>query len=142
MKNRKTTLIIAILLAATLVFSLVSCKSEDKTVWENATYKEDTVLGEGSATFTLEVKALGRSVTFTISTDEVSLADALLKLSLIEGTEGDYGLYLEKVNGMTADYATEGSYWALYEDGKYAASGISFTEVRDGGNYGLYKEKG
>ena len=141
MKNRKTTLIIAILLAATLVFSLVSCKSEDKTVWENATYKEDTVLGEGSATFTLEVKALGRSVTFTISTDEVSLADALLKLSLIEGTEGDYGLYLEKVNGMTADFDADQTYWAFYENDAYATSGVDTTKINQEVVYRLVHSK-
>lgn len=143
MRNRKTLLIIALALIAALLFAFASCKrAEDKTIWKDAIYKEDAVIGEGSATFTLTVKAVGKSVTLTVSTDKLSLADALLELSLLEGKEGDYGLYMEKVNGMVADYDTDGTYWALYEDGKYAMTGISFTEVRDGGNYGLYKEKG
>ena len=143
MKNRKLFSIITLLLALTLLFSLASCKAkEDPTIWDDAKYKEDATIGEGAVTFTLEVKAVGKSVKLTISTDEVSLADALTKLSLVEGEEGDYGLYMKKVNGMLADYDTDGTYWALYEDGKYATSGISFTEVKDGASYGLYKEKG
>ena len=143
MKNRKILSIIALLLTAALLFALASCKAkEDPTIWDDAKYKKDAAIGEGAVTFTLEVKALDRSVKLTISTDEVSLEDALTKLSLIEGEEDDYGLYIKKVNGMLADYDTDGTYWALYEDGKYAMTGISFTEVKDGANYGLYKEKG
>ena len=98
MKNRKTLTLIAILLVCTLLFALASCKAkEDKNIWDNATYKEDTTLGEGATTFTLKVKALEKTVTFTISTDKKTLADALLELSLIEGEEGDYGLFMVKM---------------------------------------------
>ena len=70
------------------------------------------------------------------------LLQALQKLSLIEGEEGPYGLYVKKVNGILADYDTDGTYWALYKDGKYSMTGIDVTEIEAGASYELVKEKG
>ena len=37
----------------------------------------------------------------------------LLSLDLIAGDEGEYGLYVKTVNGITADYETDGMYFDL-----------------------------
>jgi hypothetical protein len=123
-----------------------SIEASDKTVsktgvWENALYLEDTTFGEGKTTVTVTVKADGQSVTFTLNTDKTTVGDALLEHSLIAGEEGAYGLYVKKVNGITADYDKDQTYWALYIDGEYAMSGVDSTEIAAGTVYTLERTK-
>ena len=147
MKTKLTKLlsvVLAILMLGVCIFAFASCKEkvDPDTLWAEATHKENKTLGEGSKTFTLTVKAGDRSVVFTINTDETVLGEALQKLGLVEGEEGAYGLYVKKVNGILADYNTDGTYWAFYKDGKYMMTGIDVTEIEAGASYELVKEKG
>ena len=147
MKTKLTKLLsvaLAILMLGVCIFAFASCKEETDpdTLWADATYKEDKTLGEGKTSFTVTVKAGDKSVALTVNTDETVLGEALQKLSLIEGEEGPYGLYVKKVNGILADYDTDGTYWALYKDGKYSMTGIDVTEIEAGASYELVKEKG
>ena len=129
-------LLVALLLVA-VVFS--SCgKAID--VWADAAYKEDTTLGEGATSLTVEVTAEDKTVTFTVNTDETTVGEALLELGLIDGEVGAYGLYVKTVNGMLADYDIDGSYWAFYINGEYAMTGVDITEITEGVIYSLEKE--
>jgi hypothetical protein len=110
-------------------------------VWENALYLEDTTFGEGANTITVKVKADGQSVTFTIKTDKKTVGEALMEHDLLAGEEGAYGLYVKKVNGITADYDKDQTYWALYIDGEYAMSGVDTTDVSEGTVYTLERTK-
>lgn len=83
-------------------------------LWENALYTKDTTLGSGKKTVTVEVEAEENKITFTVKTDAETLGDALLENKLVEGDEGQYGLFLTSVNGIKADYSADGSYWAFY----------------------------
>ena len=85
----------------------------------------------------VEVKAGDDSVTFTIKTDKETLGEALMEHSLIDGEQGAYGLYIKKVNGITADYDVDKSYWAFYIDGEYALTGVDTTKITDGIIYRL-----
>ena len=105
--------------------------------WNHATYTEDTLFGDGAKTFTLEVAADGYSVIFTVMTDERFLGAALLAHDLITGENGDYGLYITSVNGMSADYATDHAYWAISKGSDYLMTGIDKTPVEDGARYAL-----
>ena len=97
---------------------MVCGNSADKTgLWENVTYTKDTRLGEGTKTVTVQVKAEEQIVTFTVKTDKDTVGAALLENKLIEGEESEYGLYIKVVNGITADYDKDKSYWAFYVDG-------------------------
>ena len=97
---------------------------------------DPTELGEGAKTFTFLVTDKdGNTTTFRISTDGEKLADALLAHELIEGEESAYGLYVKKVNGITADYDVDQTYWALLIDGEMAMTGVSDTAVEDGRTY-------
>ena len=60
---------------------------------------------------------------------------------LIAGEEGDYGLYVKVVNGITADYDVDQSYWAFYIDGDYAMSGVDTTAITEGVTYQLVYTK-
>ncbi len=106
-------------------------------IWKNATYFEDTEFGEGSKTVAVEVKAEGKTVTFTIKTDKDTVGAALLEHNLIAGDESEFGLYIKVVNGITADYDVDQSYWAFYIDGEYAMSGADTTEITEGAVYQL-----
>ncbi len=137
--------ILCIALAASLLLALLpilaSCKNEGEDLWASAAYTEDKEFGEGKTTVTVEVKAGEKSVSFIIHTDKTILGDALIEHGLIAGDEGPYGLYIKKVNGITADYDVDQTYWAFYKGGEYMTSGVDTTEIEDGAHYELVREK-
>ena len=128
---------LSLLLLLTVVFGLCACGLLAKDLWDDAIYKEDTEFGSGSKTVTVEVSVPDHTVTFTVKTDKETVGDALLEHGLIDGEEGQYGLYIKKVNGMTADFDTDGSYWAFYIDGEYALNGVDGTPIEEGKVYRL-----
>ena len=83
----------------------------------------------------------GNETTKTIETTRTIVGDALLDEGLIEGEEGDYGMFITKVNGIYADYNETGTYWSFYIDGEYAMTGIDQTDIVDGATYMLKVEK-
>ena len=137
MKNTiKSTLLI--FLAFACLFCFIGCNTVEKTgVWESATYRKDMQFGEGAKTVIVEVKAEEQLVTFTIKTDKETVGAALLEHNLIAGEESQYGLYVKVVNGMTADYDVDQSYWAFYINGEYAMTGVDSTTITEGVIYQL-----
>lgn len=129
---------VTVILALIFIVALVSCDTVEKTgVWENATYRKDTELGSGAKTVVVEVKAEDQQVTFTIKTDKDTVGAALLEHGLIAGEEGAYGLYVKQVNGITADYDVDQTYWSFYINGEYAMTGVDTTEITEGATYRL-----
>lgn len=126
---------ICILLALVLTVCFVSCRQGD--VWQDATYRQDTELGSGDKTLTVEVKVEEHLVVFTLHTDESTVGAALLENGLIAGEEGQYGLYIKVVNGMTADYDADGHYWSFCINGEYAMKGVDGTPINEGDTYRL-----
>ncbi len=103
---------------------------------------EGTAVGEGATVFTFTVTDKdGRDTVFNVKTDKTTVGEALLDLGLIEGDDGAYGLYVKKVNGITADYDTNGTYWAFYVNGEYAMTGVDSTNVEAGASYAFKVEK-
>lgn len=126
-KNNKIIAIGAAVLAALLaVFG---------AVW----FASRPAVQEGSKTITVEVVHGDESAkTFTCRTDEEYLADVLLAEGLASGTESEeFGLYMETVDGETADYNADGAYWAVYQGGEYATLGVSSLPVADGDSFSL-----
>ena len=92
----------------------------------------------GHKTITVDVVHADESrKTFTYETDAEYLGEVLLEEGLIEGDEGEYGLYITAVDGEEAIYEVDSSYWALYEGEDYAQQGIDQTPIRDGAKYSL-----
>lgn len=145
MKNQKRILLCLLILSIVLtVFvscnkapetDLTSTVSESLGVWEKATYTTDKEFGNGKKTITVEVKAGDRSVTFTVKTDKENLADALLEHKLVDGDDGQYGIYIKYVNGIQADYDVDQSYWSLTKNGEMHNYGASTTIITDGERY-------
>lgn len=96
--NIKTALhsVLSVVIILTCVLGLAACGNEvQKTgLWENALYTKDTTLGSGKKTVTVEVEAAENKITFTVKTDAETLGDALLENKLVEGDEGQYGLFV------------------------------------------------
>ena len=101
------------------ILTLVACQKgvDVKGLWEKATYTKDTTFGNGATTVMVEVKVEDQSVTFTIKTDKTTLGEALMEHDLIAGDVGQFGLYVKVVNGITADYDVDQSYWAFTKNG-------------------------
>lgn len=138
MKNLIQTSICTIL-AITCLLCLTACGNSVKGegLWENATYLKDSSFGDGETPITVEVKAGEQSVKFTVNTNEKTVGAALLEHKLIEGDEGPYGLYIKKVNGITADYDIDKAYWAFYVNEDYASKGIDQTTIEKDKTYRL-----
>lgn len=101
----------------------------------------DNVLGEGETRFDFTVvDREGVETLFEIRTDKETVGEALQDVDLIEGEEGDYGLYVKTVNGITADYDKDGVYWAFYVNGEYAAEGVDSTKITEGDTYAFKVE--
>ena len=100
------------------------------------------VLGEGQIMFLFTVVDKdGNETNFEIHTDKETVGEALLDLELIDGEAGEFGLYVKTVNGITADYEVDQTYWAFYIDGEYAMSGVDTTTVEEGKTYAFKVEK-
>lgn len=82
----------------------------------------------------------GSEKVFTYHTDEEYLDKVLLTEGLISGSEGQYGLVIETVDGEAAIWETDGAYWSLYVGEEYATTGISSTPVHDGSTFKLVYE--
>ena len=101
-----------------------------------------TKLGEGKTQFNFTVVDKdGKETAFDIHTDKTTVGDALLELGLIAGEEGAYGLYVKQVNGITADYDVDQTYWAFYINGEYAMSGVDTTTIEKDAVYSFKVEK-
>jgi len=92
----------------------------------------------GQKAFTVTVvHADGTENVLQYSTDAEFLGQYLLDQKLIEGEEGPYGLYIQKVDGESAVYEVDGAYWSLEINGEYATQGIDLTPIEDGAAYRL-----
>ena len=129
--------IIAAMLLLTVVFCFAACEKEPvpADIWDSAIYTEDATLGEGETTLKVEVKIEGKTVVFTLNTNADTVGAALLENGLIAGEESAYGLYIKVVNGVTADYDIDQSYWAFWINGEYAMSSVDTTEIKEGDTY-------
>ena len=97
---------------------------------------------EGSKQVTVQiVHKDGTEKKLEFSTDHAYLADLLLEKELVTGYASDeYGFTIESVDGVTADWNTDGAYWALYEGDVYATTSASGIVLVDGGIYKLIYE--
>ncbi len=116
--------------------------AEGGTVAEIPDPNAPTVKGEGATVFYFNVVDKdGKETKFEIHTDKTVVGDALLELGLIEGEEGPYGLYVKKVNGITAEYEVDGTYWAFYIGDDYGMTGVDMTDIEPGATYAFKVSK-
>lgn len=103
---------------------------------------EAVKLGEGDNNFAFAVTFEDGSVkNYDISTNETTVGAALVALGLIDGEQGEFGLYVKSVDGVSADYTTDGAYWSFTVDGETAMAGVDMTDIVSGSSYGFVYTK-
>lgn len=125
MKNKKVWIALTtlVLVAALMLGIYLTARPETET---------------GGKVFTvLVIHKDGGEKTVFYETDAEYLGEVLLAEGLIEGEQGPYGLMISAVDGETADWNADQSYWALYIGEEYATTGVDTTPVTDGGEYRL-----
>lgn len=125
--KKSTKVIIGVVIAAVLVCALA------------LTYKFFGPSAQaGSKAYTLEVvDADGKTTSYEGTTDAEYLKEVMDELVenddfTYEGTDSDYGIMINTINGVTADYTVDGAYWAIYVNGEYGQYGADTQPVADG----------
>ncbi len=149
--KKALSFILCIVLIAAIALFTTACNdnktNDTPTTTENAVSTTEspkaTVLGKGETKFNFTVTDLdGNETAFEINTDKKTVGEALLDLELITGEDGQYGLYVKTVNGITLDYDKDGAYWAFYVNGEYGTTGVDATDIVPGTSYSFKAEKG
>lgn len=155
--KKKTTkklfsLVLCLMLAMSMAVSGCGSKEDGSSKPESETNEtvenkdtentDDNVLGEGEVKFMLDVTDKDGVVTnFEIHTDKKTVGEALVEVGLVEGTESEYGLMIDTVDGKKLDFNKDGMYWAFLIDGEYAQTGVDSTDVVDGTTYAFEASK-
>ena len=121
--------VLAVLIAVTAL-SFLSCEKDAETTGAEITITVEVVHKSGEST------------EHTLTTTKTTLADALLEASLASGNEDTYGLYITTVDGETADYSVDQSYWALSKDGEALMTGADTISLEEGAEYDLVLKVG
>lgn len=119
--NKKIILAVAILAVVFVAMAVVFFFFRPKTA-------------EGSKAITIEVvNSAQESKLYEVKTDAEYLRQAMEEAKGLEfsGTESEYGLTLETVNGEKTDF-NNGSYWGIFVNGEYGMYGIDSQPVYDG----------
>ena len=116
--------VLAVLIAV-MALSFLSCEKDTETTGPEITITVEVV------------NKAGESTEHTVTTSKTTLADALTESGIASGTEDAYGLYITTVDGETADYSVDQSYWALSKNGEALMTGASSTTIADGEHYEL-----
>jgi len=130
-KNKKKILGIGLLLILIASLSFVYFKFSEKPV-------------EGSKSITIEViNKAKESTKYELKTDAEYLREAMEEAEglTFSGTEGDYGIMLDTVNGETVNYNTDGAYWSLIVNNDYGNYGIDKQPVEDGDSFQIIYTK-
>ena len=97
---------------------------------------------QGTKAVELEVTSeAGEQTSYSLKTDAEFLKEVMDELEeqgfSYSGTESDFGIMVDTVNGETADFAENGGYWGVFVNGEFANFGISEQPVADGDVFGL-----
>ena len=125
--NKKIIIGIAVLLIAVAAFSGIYFLFGAKPV-------------AGSKSITIEVVDDRQETTaYQLQTEVEFLRQAMEEAEGLSfsGTESEYGMMVDTVNGLTADYNTDGAYWSFYINGDYCNYGIDSQPVLDGDMFSI-----
>ena len=121
---------LSLLLALIMVIAMVGCSANKEAPSAAVSFKVIVTDLDGNET------------AFEYTSSAASVGEALVAEGLIEGHETEYGLYIDTVNGITADWDADQTYWAFYINGEYATTGIDGTKIVADTTYGLTLTKG
>ena len=130
--------VLSLVLVAAMVLMFAGCGQKTQ---EPETPQNQQEVQEKS--FVFEVVELdGSKKEFTVKyDDEKTVGEALVEEKLISGSDSQYGLMVDTVNGQKYTYDDDKVYWAFYIDGEYAMTGVDSTPIEDGKVYCFKAEK-
>ncbi len=139
-KRIKTLLFafLCLMLIAATALTLTACnKTQEPLSYSiEQTVTKSTIVGKGDTEFPFTViNPDGTKKVFTVKTNSEYVGKALIDVGLISGDDGEYGLYVKTVDGLTLDYDTDGKYWAFYINDEYANTGVDKTPILEGNTY-------
>lgn len=119
-RNVAIVVIIAVLVGMGVIYALFAGKTES-----------------GSKNVTLAVvDDQGGRTEYSCKTDAEYLQELMTELEAdgltFDGEDSSYGLMIDTVNGVRADYEADGAYWYFYVNGEACMNGISTEPVHDG----------
>ena len=88
----------------------------------------------GDKTITVQIVKKDSERTVTINTDAEMLRGALDQENLVQGEEGEFGLFIKTVDGYTADDAAQ-EWWCITKGGEDVYTGVESTPIADGDQY-------
>lgn len=76
---------------------------------------------------------------YELTTDAEYLRQAMEEAEglTFSGAESEYGMMVDTVNGVKADYNENGAYWGFYVNGDYCNYGIDDQPVLDGDAFSI-----
>ena len=95
---------------------------------------------EGSKFITINVvNSEEKTTSYPIKTDAEYLRQAMEEAEglTFSGTESEYGMMVDTVNGERADYTEDNAYWSFFVNGEYANYGIDTQPVNDGDEFSI-----
>lgn len=124
MKNNKKSIIIGVaaLAAVVVIFAGIYFIFGAKPV-------------AGNKSITIEVvNDKQERTTYELNTDAEYLRQAMEEAEglTFSGAESEYGMMVDTVNGVKADYNENGAYWGFYVNGDYCNYGIDDQPILDG----------
>ena len=136
--SRYLCILVCVVLMAAMALASVGCTPRTDGEAAPIIYSDGSDVGQGERSFALTVADRdGKENHFTVHTDCDTVGEALVEAQFISGEQGDYGLYIKTVNGISADYDTDGVYWAFYINGEYAMTGVDATQIDSDAVYAL-----
>ena len=128
MKNKK--ILAAVALVVVIALMAVLALANKPQAQEGSKQVTITIIHKDGTTKNLEYK-----------TDLEFLSQLLLEKELVTGYESEeFGFTIEGVDGVVADWAVDGAYWALYEGDEYAVTSAAGIVLVEGGVYKLIYE--
>ena len=144
--KRITLTLLALVLALSCVLCIVGCEmnenettaetvAEGETVaaeglWEKATYRTNTTVGDGAKSVSFTVEADGKIITITLKTDKDTLGEAMFEQDLINDAS-----FFNILNGIEASWEKDQAYWAFYEDDTMLPYGVNDQEINGGESF-------
>ena len=142
---------LALLLALVLTLTLAACGGDNGSSQESAgessqsgsaqSEESSQAASESGEDFSEEAQEKtiafqvvhkdGSTQDFEIATTAGTLREALEAEGLIAGEESSYGLYVETVDGETADEGNQ-EWWCLTKGGEMWNYGVDDTQIEDG----------
>ncbi|MBR6452127.1 MAG: DUF4430 domain-containing protein [Lachnospiraceae bacterium] len=137
MKENKRKIIVGGVILAALIAVFGIVYFTNRTIPQTGS-KNIVVEAIGSNGATEEYKLSTDAAYLRIAMDELVASDSGFSY---DGTDGEFGIMIEYINGERASYTEDGAYWALYVNGEYGQNGCDTQPVADGDVYTWKYEK-